>query len=182
MSWEPLLLQVVLIALNAIFASAEIAVISTNETKLKKMAQDGDKRAGRLVNLTEQPARFLATIQVAITLAGMLSSAFAAESFAGPLAAALAATGIGIPENVLKSVCLLVITVVLAYFNLVFGELVPKRVAMKKSESLALGLSGLLAAVYKISAPLVWLLTVSTNGILRPVSYTHLTLPTICSV
>ena len=75
MSWEPLLLQVVLIALNAIFASAEIAVISTNETKLKKMAQDGDKRAGRLVNLTEQPARFLATIQVAITLAGMLSSA-----------------------------------------------------------------------------------------------------------
>ena len=155
MSWEPLLLQVVLIALNAIFASAEIAVISTNETKLKKMAQDGDKRAGRLVNLTEQPARFLATIQVAITLAGMLSSAFAAESFAGPLAAALAATGIGIPENVLKSVCLLVITVVLAYFNLVFGELVPKRVAMKKSESLALGLSGLLAAVYKISAPLV---------------------------
>ena len=164
MSWEPLVLQVVLIALNAIFASAEIAVISTNETKLKKMAQDGDKRAGRLVNLTEQPARFLATIQVAITLAGMLSSAFAAESFAGPLAAALAATGIGIPENVLKSVCLLVITVVLAYFNLVFGELVPKRVAMKKSESLALGLSGLLAAVYKISAPLVWLLTVSTNG------------------
>ena len=146
MSWEPLVLQVVLIALNAIFASAEIAVISTNETKLKKMAQDGDKRAGRLVNLTEQPARFLATIQVAITLAGMLSSAFAAESFAGPLAAALAATGIGIPENVLKSVCLLVITVVLAYFNLVFGELVPKRVAMKKSESLALGLSGLLAA------------------------------------
>ena len=102
MSWEPLLLQVVLIALNAIFASAEIAVISTNETKLKKMAQDGDKRAGRLVNLTEQPARFLATIQVAITLAGMLSSAFAAESFAGPLAAALVATGIGIPENVLK--------------------------------------------------------------------------------
>ena len=71
MSWEPLLLQVVLIALNAIFASAEIAVISTNETKLKKMAQDGDKRAGRLVNLTEQPARFLATIQVAITLAGV---------------------------------------------------------------------------------------------------------------
>lgn len=167
MSWEPLLLQVVLIALNAIFASAEIAVISTNETKLKKMAQDGDKRAGRLVNLTEQPARFLATIQVAITLAGMLSSAFAAESFAGPLAAALAATGIGIPENVLKSACLLVITVVLAYFNLVFGELVPKRVAMKKSESLALALSGLLAAVYKISAPLVWLLTASTNGILR---------------
>lgn len=165
MYWQPLILQVILIALNAIFASAEIAVISMNETKLKKLAENGDKRAKRLANLTEQPARFLATIQVAITLAGMLSSAFAAESFATPLAAALATTGI--PENILKSVCVLVITVILAYFNLVFGELVPKRVAMKKSETLALGLSGLLMAVSRAFAPLVWLLTVSTNAILR---------------
>lgn len=165
MYWQPLVLQVILIALNAIFASAEIAVISMNETKLKKLAENGDKRAKRLANLTEQPARFLATIQVAITLAGMLSSAFAAESFATPLAAALATTGI--PENILKSVCVLIITVILAYFNLVFGELVPKRVAMKKSETLALGLSGLLMTVSRAFAPLVWLLTVSTNAILR---------------
>ncbi len=165
MYWQPLVLQVILIALNAIFASAEIAVISMNETKLKKLAENGDKRAKRLANLTEQPARFLATIQVAITLAGMLSSAFAAESFATPLAAALATTGI--PENILKSVCVLIITVILAYFNLVFGELVPKRVAMKKSEALALGLSGLLMTVSRAFAPLVWLLTVSTNAILR---------------
>ena len=165
MYWQPLVLQVILIALNAIFASAEIAVISMNEAKLKKLAENGDKRAKRLANLTEQPARFLATIQVAITLAGMLSSAFAAESFATPLAAALATTGI--PENILKSVCVLIITVILAYFNLVFGELVPKRVAMKKSEALALGLSGLLMTVSRAFAPLVWLLTVSTNAILR---------------
>ena len=165
MYWQPLVLQVILIALNAIFASAEIAVISMNETKLKKLAENGEKRAKRLANLTEQPARFLATIQVAITLAGMLSSAFAAESFATPLAAALATTGI--PENILKSVCVLIITVILAYFNLVFGELVPKRVAMKKSEALALGLSGLLMTVSRAFAPLVWLLTVSTNAILR---------------
>ena len=167
MNWKALILQVVLIALNAIFASAEIAVISMNETKLKKMAADGDKRAKRLSVLTEQPAKFLATIQVAITLAGMLSSAFAAESFADPLVEMLVASNIGIPETILKSVCVLLITMILAYFNLVFGELVPKRVAMKKSETLALGLSGLLRGVSRIFAPLVWLLTVSTNAILR---------------
>lgn len=167
MNWKPLILQVVLIALNAIFASAEIAVISMNETKLKKMAADGDKRAKRLSVLTEQPAKFLATIQVAITLAGMLSSAFAAESFADPLVEMLVASNIGIPETILKSVCVLLITTILAYFNLVFGELVPKRVAMKKSETLALGLSGLLRGVSRIFAPLVWLLTISTNAILR---------------
>ncbi len=167
MNWKALILQVVLIALNAIFASAEIAVISMNETKLKKMAADGDKRAKRLSVLTEQPAKFLATIQVAITLAGMLSSAFAAESFADPLVEMLVASNIGIPETILKSVCVLLITTILAYFNLVFGELVPKRVAMKKSETLALGLSGLLRGVSRIFAPLVWLLTISTNAILR---------------
>ncbi len=163
----PLMLQVVLIGLNAIFASAEIAVISMNDTKLQKMARSGDLRAKRLVNLTEQPAKFLATIQVAITLAGLLGSAFAADNFAGALADALKGTGIGISESVLKSLAVFVITLVLAYFNLVFGELVPKRVAMKRAEGLALGMSGMLTGVSKVFAPLVTLLTISTNGILR---------------
>lgn len=163
----PLILQVVLIALNAVFASAEIAVISMNDTKLQRMARGGDARARRLVNLTAQPAKFLATIQVAITLAGLLGSAFAAENFAGALAAALKGAGVGISESVLKSFAVFIITLVLAYFNLVFGELVPKRVAMKKAEGLALGMSGMLTGVSKLFAPLVALLTVSTNGILR---------------
>ncbi len=167
MYWEALILQVILIALNAIFASAEIAVISMNDTKLKRMADNGDKRAVRLAALTEQPARFLATIQVAITLAGMLSSAFAAENFADPLVAWLMSMGVGVSESVLHSASVLVITVILAYFNLVFGELVPKRIAMKKSEALALGYSGLLKTVSALFAPLVWLLTASTNTILR---------------
>lgn len=163
----PLLLQVVLIALNAVFASAEIAVISMNDTKMQKMARDGDPRAKRLVRLTEQPSKFLATIQVAITLAGLLGSAFAAENFAGVLVDALKGAGVGISERVLKSFVVFAITVVLAYFNLVFGELVPKRVAMKKAEGLALGISGMLTGVSKIFAPLVALLTISTNGILK---------------
>lgn len=163
----PIILQIVLIFLNATFASAEIAVISMNDNKLKKLAADGDKRAIKLSALTMQPARFLATIQVAITLAGLLGSAFAADSFAGPLVNTMMRWGITIPENVLKSVSVILITLILAYFNLVFGELVPKRIAMKKAESLALGMSGLLHGVSKIFAPLVFLLTVSTNLILR---------------
>lgn len=163
----PLLLQVVLISLNAIFASAEIAVISVNDTKLQRMAKDGDGRAKRLVALTEQPAKFLATIQVAITLAGLLGSAFAAENFADPVVASLVAAGVDVPESVLKSVTVIVITMVLAYFNLVFGELVPKRVAMKKAEGMALGMSGMLTGVSRLFAPLVALLTLSTNGILK---------------
>ncbi|MBR2062030.1 MAG: HlyC/CorC family transporter [Anaerotignum sp.] len=163
----PLILQVVLIALNAIFASAEIAVISMNDTKLQKMAKEGDTRAKRLVALTEQPTKFLSTIQVAITLAGLLGSAFAAENFAGALVAAIQGTGVGISAAVLETFAVFVITLILAYFNLVFGELVPKRVGMKKAEGLALGMSGMLTMVSKFFAPLVWLLTASTNGILK---------------
>ena len=80
-----IILQLVLIALNAVFASAELAVLSINETKLERMADGGDKRAGRLYKLTREPARFLATIQVAITLSGFLGSAFAADNFSDPL-------------------------------------------------------------------------------------------------
>lgn len=162
-----IILLVILIFLNAVFASAEIAVLSINESKLKRMSQAGDRKAKKLIKLTAQPAKFLATIQVAITLAGFLQSAFAAESFADPLVGVLLRTGIPISATVLKSVVIVLVTLVLAYFNLVFGELVPKRVAMKKSEKMALGMSGMLYGVSKIFSPVVWLLTVSTNGVLR---------------
>ena len=162
-----IILQIVLISLNAIFASAEIAVISMNDNKLKRMAEAGDKRAAYLVALTEQPARFLATIQVAITLAGLLGSAFAADNFAEPLVGAILKTGIAIPEAALHSVAVIVITLILAYFNLVVGELVPKRIGMKKAESIALGLAGLLNTVSKVFKPIVFVLTASTNGILK---------------
>ena len=162
-----ILLQVILIFLNATFASAEIAVITMNETRLRKLTTDGDKRAVKLSALTEQPARFLATIQVAITLAGLLGSAFAAENFAGPLVGKLIAAGVSIPESVLKSIAVFLITLILAYFNLVFGELVPKRIAMKKADSMALSMSSMLYTVSRAFAPLVFLLTVSTNLILK---------------
>ena len=161
-------LQILLIALNAIFACAEIAVISMNDNKLAKLAQEGDKRAVRLARLTSQPARFLATIQVAITLSGFLGSAFAAENFAGMLSNWLVlGLGIPLPLETMHSISVVIITILLSYFTLVFGELVPKQVAMRKAEKLALGMSGLISGISKLCAPLVWLLTISTNGVLR---------------
>lgn len=162
-----ILLQVVLIGLNAIFACAEIAVISMNDNKLAKMASEGDKRAVRLARLTSQPARFLATIQVAITLSGFLGSAFAAENFSGVLVDWLVGMGVPVPAKVLDSIAVIFITIVLSYFTLVFGELVPKQVAMRKAEPLALGLSGLISSIAGVFAPLVTFLTVSTNAVLR---------------
>ncbi len=162
-----ILLQVFLIALNAIFACAEIAVISMNDNKLEKMAEEGDKRAIRLVNLTSQPARFLATIQVAITLSGFLGSAFAAENFSDRLVQWVLSLGVNVSAETLDAIAVVLITLILSYFTLVFGELVPKRVAMNKAEALALGLSGLISGIAKIFKPIVWLLTASTNGMLR---------------
>ena len=162
-----ILLQVFLILLNAVFASAEIAVISINDAKLARMVAEGDKRAVRLARLTSQPARFLATIQVAITLSGFLGSAFAAENFSDGLVNWLVGLGVGIPAATLDSIAVVIITLILSYFTLIFGELVPKRVAMRKAESLALGISGLISAIAKLFAPMVWFLTASTNAVLR---------------
>lgn len=163
----PLLLQAFLILLNALFACAEIAVISMNDSKLAQLAAKGDKRAVRLARLTSQPARFLATIQVAITLSGFLGSAFAADNFSGKIVAWLIDLGVKIPENTLNTISVVLITLILSYFTLVLGELVPKRIAMQKAETLALGMSLMVYGISKIFAPVVWFLTVSTNGVLR---------------
>lgn len=164
-----LLLQVVLIALNAVFACAEIAIISINEAKLEKMAEEGNKKAKKLLKLKSDPAKFLATIQVAITLAGFLGSAFAAENFSDPIVNLLLKAGIATAATaeLFETAAVIVITLILSYFTLIFGELVPKRVAMKKTESIALGLAGFLTAISKFFRLIVWMLTVSTNGVLR---------------
>ena len=162
-----IILQVVLIALNAIFACAEIAVLSINETKLERMAGDGNKQAKRLFKLTREPAKFLATIQVAITLSGFLGSAFAADNFSEPLVDWVVGLGVRIPRATLDAVAVVLITLILSYFTLVFGELVPKRVAMKRSEQLALSISGLVSGISSAFKPIVWFLTVSTNAVLQ---------------
>jgi len=165
--WSPLVLQIVLLFINAIFASAEIAVISMNDNRLAKMAAEGDKRAIRLTKLTDKPSQFLSVIQISITLASLLGGAFAADNFASRLTGFLIGLGVAVPASVLNSVSVVLITLLLSYVTLVIGELVPKRVAMKNAEKLALLLSGLLYFISKVFAPIVWFLTVSTNGVLR---------------
>ncbi len=162
-----LLFQLVLIMLNAIFASAEIAVLSISETKLEHMVDDGNGRAKKLYKLAKEPARFLATIQVAITLSGFLGSAFAADNFSVPLVEWIISLGVTMPRHTLQNIAVVVITLILSYFTLIFGELVPKRIAMKKSEQIALGVSGLLSFISVIFRPIVGLLSVSTNLVLR---------------
>ncbi len=162
-----LLLQVVLIALNAIFASAEIAVLSINEAKLERMANEGNGKAKRLFKLTRNPAKFLATIQVAITLSGFLGSAFAADNFSEPLVDWVVSLGVKLPRESLDAVAVIVITLILSYFTLIFGELVPKRLAMKKSEQIAMAISGLVSGIAVAFRPIVWFLSMSTNIVLR---------------
>jgi len=165
--WFLLLLQVVLIALNAVFACAEIAVLSINETKLERMSEQGNKRAKRLFKLIQEPAKFLATIQVAITLSGFLGSAFAADNFSEPLVNWILSLGVPVPKATLDTIAVVLITLILSYFTLVFGELVPKRVAMKKAEALGLGISGLISTISVVFKPIVWFLSVSTDTVLR---------------
>ncbi len=161
-----LLLQVVLILLNAVFACAEIAVLSVNETKLEHMADEGNQKAKRLFKITREPAKFLATIQVAITLSGFLGSAFAAENFSEPLAEWVNGF-IPLPLETLENIAVILITLILSYFTLIFGELVPKRLAMKKSEQIAMGISGLIRGISVLFRPIVGLLSVSTNVVLQ---------------
>lgn len=166
LAWQ-LLLQLALIVVNAVFASAEIAIVSMNDIKLERLAAQGNKKAKRLVKLTNKPAGFLATIQVAITLSGFLGSAFAADNFSDIIVKWLIGLGVNIKESTLNTIAVVVITIILSYLTLVFGELVPKRIAMKKTEQMALGLSGLIYVSSKIFAPIVWFLTASTNLILK---------------
>lgn len=162
-----ILLQLVFIFLNAIFACAEIAVISMNDNRLAQLTAAGDRRAQRLSRLTAQPAGFLATIQVGITLVNLLSSAVATENFSDRLSGWFLQLGLAVPKTAVHILSMTVITVLLTYFTVLLGELIPKRLAMKKAESIALGMSGLIYWVSKAFTPAVWLFTVSTNGLLR---------------
>ena len=164
-----LLIQIVLIAINAFFAAAEIAVVSLSETKLRHKAEEGDKTSQKLLKMVLEPSRFLSTIQIAITLAGFLGSAFAADNFAAPLVSLIRDKwGFTlISKGTLNTLCVVLITLILSYFTLVFGELVPKRVAMKEPEKVARAVAGVIDATAKITKPVVWLLTKSVNGVLR---------------
>ena len=154
----------ILVLINAFFAATEIAFISLNDAKIEKQAKEGNKKAKQIKKMLREPSKFLATIQIGITLAGFLSSAFAADAFADDLAPML--------QNLMplglaawRNISIILITIILSYFSLIFGELVPKRLAMRNSEKIAFGTIGIIRAISIITAPFVKLLTASTNGV-----------------
>ncbi len=162
-------LIVILTALNAFFASAEIALLSINDAKLRKLAENGDKKASSLLKFIENSSKFLSTIQVGVTFSGFLSSAFASNTFAELIVDALVSASPSLLNYVdtIHTLSVVIVTLILSYFTLVFGELVPKRLAMKNSEKLAMRALRPLRFTQKIFAPFVWLLTISVNGVLR---------------
>lgn len=164
-----LLLQLILIMLNAFFAATEIAVISLNEKKLKAKAEDGDKKAVKMLKMTEDPTQFLSTIQIGITLAGFLASAFAADNFAEKLSGYLIKTFeiSNSQAGAINNLSVVGITIVLSFFTLVLGELAPKRIAMKYKEKLAENVCGFISGLSILLKPIIWLLSVSTNGVIR---------------
>ncbi len=159
-----LLVVAFFVLVNAFFSGTEMAVISLNDTKMRKLAEDGDKNAKRMLVFLNNPGTFLATIQVGVTIAGFLSSAFAASNFADKLALLVDPSGTKSWPEPLFTV---LITIVLAYFSLIFGELVPKRIAQNKPEKWAFAAYGVVRFFGIITKPFVKLLTASTNGILR---------------
>ena len=170
---DPLLPQIfiliVLIFINAFFAAAELSIVSLSEGKMRKLAEEGDKKAAKLLKLIQAPDNFLSTIQIGITLAGFLASAFAADSFADRLVRWLVddCNVTALPESSLNAIMVVVITLILSYFTLVLGELVPKRLAMKKGEGVARATCGVVSALTVVFRPISWLLSKSTNGVLR---------------
>ena len=160
-----LIILAVLIFLNAFFAASEIAFISLNDTKIEKQAKDGSKKAKQIEKMLKTPSKFLATIQIGITLAGFLSSAFASDTFAEKLAPILFQCMPFFSLGVWKSISIIIITIILSFFTLVFGELVPKRLAMKNYEKIAFGTIGIIRAISIITSPFVKFLTLVTNSI-----------------
>ena len=165
--WLLLLLQFVLIFLNALFSCAETAVPLIGEGRLERMAEQGNKRALRLCRLIREPGRFWDTIQSATILSVFLASAFAAVHFSTPLATWLLSQGSPLPRAATETLATVLIILLLSFFTLVFGVLVPKRLAMHKPEKVALGISGPVSAVSSLFRPLVWLCSHSANLILR---------------
>ncbi len=162
-----ILVLIVLIILNAFFAGSEMALVSLNDNKVKLMADGGNPKAKKVLALLEQPGNFLATIQIGITLAGFLASAFAAGSFAGTLAQALYQIGVPLDQDMLETLSTVIITLILSYFTLVLGELVPKRLALQKAEAISFFAVTPLTLLAKVTFPFVKLLNMSTNGIVR---------------
>ncbi len=162
------LLLFVLILVNAFFAMSEIAIISLNDTKIERMAEEGHKKAKQVVKLTENSSRFLSTIQIGVTLAGFLTSASASQNFADLLTGALMKIeALANYESIINVASVILITIITSYFSLVLGELVPKKIGMQIPEKVAFKVVGILTFVASATKPFVKVLAFSTNAVVR---------------
>ncbi len=158
-----IILLAILILINAFFSAAEIAFISLNDAKVDYLVKEGNKRAKKIKKMLDNPSKFLSTIQIGITLAGFLSSAFASETFASSLAPKLYEAFPAVSLVAWNNISIILITLILSYFTLIFGELVPKRLAMKYYEKIAFATIGVIGFIAMIASPFVKFLTFSTN-------------------
>ena len=168
-----LILLLLLILVNAFFAMSEIAVISLNDNKIEKMAEDGHKKAKQVVKLTENSSKFLSTIQIGVTLAGFLTSASASQTFADMIVKALKGTAFynALGASVVSGLSIVIITIIMSYFSLVLGELTPKKIAMQAPEKISFKVVGILLFFSKAFSPFVKVLSVSTNAVVRLLGY-----------
>lgn len=163
-----IIILAVLIIMNAFFAGSEMALVSLNDNKIKLMAENGDKKAKMVQKLLSEPSRFLATIQIGITLSGLMASAFASRNFVGMMSETIHENvAFPIDPHLLDVISTVIITLVLSYFALVLGELVPKRLALQKAEQISFLAATPLSILSRITSPFVKLLTLSTNLIVR---------------
>ena len=164
-----LVILLVLILVNAFFAMSELAIISLNDNTIDKMAEDGNKKAKKIVKLTESSSKFLSTIQIGVTLAGFLTSASASTTFASMITDALRGTAVynALGEGLMNGIAVVIVTIIMSYFSLVLGELVPKKIAMQVPEKISFKIVDILLFFSKLFAPLVKILSVSTNAVVR---------------
>lgn len=163
-------LLIILTGVNAFFTASEMAFITINDNKIRFLADEGDLKAKKLLLVLETPTRFLSTIQIGVTLAGFLASAFASDQFSEPLVKILV-NYISLDEDVIKTVSVIIITLLLSYITLVFGELVPKRIAMSKAEPIAFGVVGIIRVISIVALPFVNFLSFTTNSVLRMLGF-----------
>lgn len=160
-------IQIIMIFINAFFAGTEIAVISLNQTRLKKDAEDGDKIAKKLVKMVDNPSSFLSTIQICITLAGFLGAAFSADVLSEHLVESFVRLGLNWNITILNTISVILITIIISFFTLIFGELVPKRIAQQKPMGWARAAIRVLGGLSIFFKPMIWLLSACTNLVLR---------------
>lgn len=159
----------ILILVNAFFAMSELAIISLNDNKIDKMAEEGNKKAKKIIKLTESSSKFLSTIQIGVTLAGFLTSASASTTFASMITEALRGTAVfnAIGEGIIDGLSVVIVTIIMSYFSLVLGELVPKKIAMQRPEKISFKIVDVLLFFSKVFSPLVKILSISTNAVVK---------------